>query len=208
MEQIAPQPRYSSDWIFLPDIPAEGKALVFARINDGFALPLSKRYREVTFVESKTDETKPFEDTYNLVAMPLGLSIAKEALNAKTLRSVLDTTYNLLKPNGVYYLGFSNIWDIHRFLTPFNNSEIRLSLSRISKLLRKAGFSSATFYGAVSTHKIPERIFSLNPQTVAYALTRQYQHRLPTPILKIINNPLIASGISHFIPSYCVVARR
>lgn len=231
LRETGSPPKFSSDWLFLPGMPSGGKALVFAGIQDGYALPFSERFDETIFIEEHPFVEKSLPNhgsmpgnvrkesieflsdpallnACDLIAMPLGLSNTSPMKEGEAKLPDFDAIRHLLKPGGVYYFSFSNRWDIRRLFGRADASGERSSPLRLSRYLRRSGFTSAVFYGAIPNYHIPSLFFSLTPNAIGFALQRRYRRKLPAILMSLINNPVAASALKPLLPSYCVVARR
>jgi len=144
--------------------------------------------------------TLPFSPAcFDLVVMPLGLPRQRWNAAGRRHLDVQRAIRRLIRPGGTLLLGFSNRLD---FLRGSTSEHYALTPRRAVRLLLRAEYSSVDLYGAVPNLTVPEYIFPLTPQVLAFVLRSRYRQKLPARLLRW----LIQAGFANFLPAYFAVA--
>ncbi len=224
LEGTASHPRYSPDWRFLPGLPGEGKTLIIAKGQENFTASSSVVYNPPADQKQRRNQSAQFTDpsvllqedlqktsfppdSFDLVALPYGFPGEQTGAGQKLRFEYCCAAYRLTKPGGALYMGFANRWSFKRIYKEHFLYNSRLSPRRISRLLRSAGYTSVTFYGAIPDHNIPRYIFPLKTNTVGFVVQRHYGRKLPGFLASFLSKHFIALAFQYLLPSYLVVAK-
>lgn len=222
-------PTISADWRFLPGIPAGGAALVLAREEDGLAAALSASFDLVISLACPAElpppgtfwpdglrgqrarvcatlDRAPFPPaSFDLVALPYGLpgAGADRGLHLAYLRAARRLT----RPGGALYLGFAGRWSYRRLFRDPAPSRPGATPVQVSRLVRRAGYSSAAVYGAMPDHLAPDYLLPLRGEALAFALQHQLGRKLPAAVRPWLARPRVAGWFRWFLPAYGLVAQ-
>ncbi|MEW5985375.1 MAG: hypothetical protein AB1791_01960 [Chloroflexota bacterium] len=199
----------SGDWRFLPGVPAEGSLLLIGS-DEALAGHLALSYEQVTpmnatqVVERLSVEPAAFD----LVAIPdlrYLLNLTAEAQRPQRIFGpVLQAAHRLSRPGGVLYVGFGGRWPFRRL--PWGDRQ-GFTAGQVGGWLRRAGFSSLTYFGAIPDHRMPLYLFPLQGAATGFVLGRHLKKLRPAWLREWLARPGLARWGQAWLPGYAIVAK-
>ncbi len=232
MKENHPLSKFSADWCFLSGINVEGRTLVVVDSLEDLAFSLNSSFRFPVYLVQHSKQQAlsardlnsfekphnclaanllqaPFSSSsFDTVAVPYGFPGGKTRSARNLQEEYCRTAVQLLKPGGVLYMGFFNKLDFHSYEDKGALHKPVSSLMQISRILKKVGYASVTFYGAIRDHQIPIYLFPLEPEIAGFIFSRHYGKKLPGRFAGLLTHPALWWFTRHLIPSYGIVARK
>jgi len=197
-------PNHGVDWRFLlPIDDVNMKVLVIHNTPSEYEYSLNKLgiHAEYLSFGQLTDSQIPHEN-FDIVIAPLGICGADSRVGQNDLVKYGKTVYRLIRSGGMFLIGFSNLLDPRQK----KRTATSMSVWGMRRALRKVGFHSSQFYGALPEPFAPEYIFPLRAHLLSFVLHQRYQHKLPK-LFFMLARTSVALLLLNFLPFYYVVAR-
>lgn len=212
------------DWRFLPDIPAGGRVLIFHTDPCHPAEGLSAVFDRVITVSERLPSNTlcsqtgiyclqascvfpPFEpQSFDLIAFPDGLSVGARDPH-RNLERLMMAVQQLLRPEGVLYLGFRNSWSHKRILRDSQNDQFHASLSNVQRLLHRTGFKDHRTYAMIPDHRTPVYVTPLSKKALGFTFGLYLRRSRRSRWLRSLIRPWIAEWFGRVVPGYGVVAK-
>lgn len=197
-------PSHSVDWRFLLPIDDTNiKVLVIHDSTSEYEYSLNKLDIHVEYLSfDQLTDSQIARENFDVVVAPLGICGVDSRVRQNSLIKHGKTVYRLIRSGGVFLIGFSNFWDLRRKI----HTVPTMSVWGMRRTLRKVGFHSSQFYGALPEPFAPEYIFPLRAHHLSFVLHQRYQHKLPK-LFFILARTSVAFVLLNFLPFYYVVAR-
>ena len=170
-----------TDWRFLPEMPASGRALLLDPPDEGLAASFA-----VTLLA--TGEPLPAAASpFDLIALPDGLRVVDQ----------LPAFARHLHPGGTLFISFATPWRRrgHAVATP----------RQVRRRLRQAGLRPVAVYGLWPDHLRPTYIFPLTSAALRFVFWRVLR-KMPAFPRQILTHPFFMRLLIPFLPAYAIIA--
>jgi SAM-dependent methyltransferase len=140
---------------------------------------------------------------FDIVAIPLGFAHAGPRAG-HTTRVALAKARRLLKPGGTIVLGFDNPF------APRGKSSGRRGFSlrpaRVVRAIEQTGYGSVRLYGALTGLSVPDYVFPLRRETLAFVIRRRFRGKVHPLLLGFLTSAVGLSMLCRVLPAYFVTA--
>jgi hypothetical protein len=193
------------DWrFFLPISPGsrilliDPQAVEYVRFFDqlGFSAVNSMTHID-GILESKSQAS-----AFDAIIAPRGL-LFHNVQKVKNPSSVYQAACNLLRPEGVLFMGFLNSW---RSVSDPGTAVQVSSPGQIRRMLALASFKEIKLLGLTGDLAAPDYILPLEHQAIGFVLHHKYRHKVPARFANLFFYRLVTGVFSNFFGSYFVTA--